>query len=90
MSSQAQHYYWAGGHGLMFFTGMRYLLAWTTFRAGSLGWWYKGPFCVLFIPLSQTLGLLSVHVGALDEGLIVSSYAAAFFGALISYFIVVK
>jgi hypothetical protein len=41
MSSQAQHYYWAGGHGLVFFTGMRYLLAWSTFKSGGLGWWYK-------------------------------------------------
>jgi hypothetical protein len=56
MSSQAQHYYWAGGHGLMFFTGMRYLLAWSTFKSNGLAWWYK----------------------------------AAFTGALLSYFIVVK
>lgn len=56
MSSQAQHYYWAGGHALMFFTGMRYLLAWGTLKSTGLGWWYK----------------------------------AAFTGALLSYFIVVK
>jgi hypothetical protein len=56
MSSNMQHYYWAGGHGLMFFAGLRYLAAWAVFKSSGLTWWYR----------------------------------AAFAGALLSYFIVVK
>jgi hypothetical protein len=39
-----QHVYWAGGHVLMFFTGLRYLLAWVVFKSGGLGYWYKGRY----------------------------------------------
>lgn len=42
MSTNMQHVYWAGGHVLMFFTGLRYLLAWVVFKSGGLGHWYKG------------------------------------------------
>jgi len=63
MSSQTQHYYWAGGHGLMFFTGLRYLLGWCTFKAAPLTWWYKAAFVgallSYFIVIKKSLGIPS-------------------------------
>lgn len=33
----------------MFFTGLRYLLAWVVFKSGGLGYWYKAAFLGAFI-----------------------------------------
>lgn len=56
-----QHYYWAGGHGLMFFTGLRYLLAWVFFKSSGLGYWYKaaftGAFLSYLIVVKKSLGM---------------------------------
>lgn len=34
---------------MMFFTGLRYLLAWFVFKSGPLGYWYKAAFTGAFI-----------------------------------------
>jgi hypothetical protein len=41
MSANMQHYYWATGHGLMFFAGLRYLAAMVVFKSSTLTWTYK-------------------------------------------------
>lgn len=88
MSTNMQHYYWAGGHGLMFVTGMRYLLAWVLFKSTGLGYWYKGTSLIFWLQCILCVGgLVVVRCVRLTE---IASIAAAFTGAFLSYLIVVK
>jgi hypothetical protein len=48
-----QHYYWAGGHTLMFLAGARYLLAWVFFKSSGLTYWYKGTLFLAFFLVDE-------------------------------------